>query len=79
VGSRALLDAMVKRKIPSPHQESNPRTSIVQHVASHYTEYTLGEDVKAINKDKEALSETSKEVSLRGESREDNVSSRNGG
>jgi hypothetical protein len=24
VGPRAVLDAVVKRKIPSPHQESNP-------------------------------------------------------
>jgi hypothetical protein len=26
VGPRAVLDAVVKRKIPSPHRESNPRT-----------------------------------------------------
>jgi hypothetical protein len=26
VGPRAVLDAVVRRKIPSPHQESNPRT-----------------------------------------------------
>jgi hypothetical protein len=32
VGPRAVLDAMVKRKIPSPYQESNPRTPIVQPV-----------------------------------------------
>jgi hypothetical protein len=30
VGSRAVLDAVVKRKIPSPSRESNPRTPIVQ-------------------------------------------------
>jgi hypothetical protein len=30
VGPRAVLDAVVKRKIPSPHRESNPRTPIVQ-------------------------------------------------
>jgi hypothetical protein len=30
VGSRAVLDAVVKREIPSPRWESNPRTSIVQ-------------------------------------------------
>jgi len=29
---------VVKRKIPSPHQESNPRTPIVQPVAQHYTD-----------------------------------------
>jgi hypothetical protein len=31
VGPRAILDVVVKRKIPSPHQESNPRTPIVPH------------------------------------------------
>jgi hypothetical protein len=30
VGSRAVLDAVVKRKIPSPHRKSKPRTPIVQ-------------------------------------------------
>jgi hypothetical protein len=29
VGPRAVLDAVVKRKIPSPRRESNPRTPIV--------------------------------------------------
>jgi hypothetical protein len=33
VGLRAVLDTVVKRKIPSPHRESNPRTPIVQPVA----------------------------------------------
>jgi hypothetical protein len=33
VGPRAVLDAVVKRKIPSPLRESNPRTPIVQLVA----------------------------------------------
>jgi hypothetical protein len=33
VGPRAVLDAVVKRKIPSPGRESNPRTPIVQPVA----------------------------------------------
>jgi hypothetical protein len=32
VGPRAVLDAVVKRKIPSPLWESNPRTPIVQPV-----------------------------------------------
>jgi hypothetical protein len=31
-GPRAVLDAVVKRKIPSPRRESNPRTPIVQPV-----------------------------------------------
>jgi hypothetical protein len=33
VGPRAILDAVVKRKIPSPYRELNPRTPIVQPVA----------------------------------------------
>jgi hypothetical protein len=33
VGCRAGLDAVTKRKIPSPRRESNPRTPIVQPVA----------------------------------------------
>jgi hypothetical protein len=33
LGSRAVLDAAVKRKIPSLRRESNPRTPIVQPVA----------------------------------------------
>jgi hypothetical protein len=33
VGPRIVLDAVVKRKIPSPRRESNPRTPIVQPVA----------------------------------------------
>jgi hypothetical protein len=37
VGPRAVLDAVVKRKIPSPRRESNPRTPIVQPVAQCYT------------------------------------------
>jgi hypothetical protein len=34
VGTRAVLDAVVKRRIPSPHRESNPRTPIIQTVTS---------------------------------------------
>jgi hypothetical protein len=37
VGPRAVLDAVVKRKIPSLRRESNPRTPIVQPVAQRYT------------------------------------------
>jgi hypothetical protein len=33
VGHRAVLDAVVKRKIPSPRRESNPSIPIVQPVA----------------------------------------------
>jgi hypothetical protein len=36
-GTRAVLNAVVKRTIPSPRRESNPRTPIVRHVAQHYT------------------------------------------
>jgi len=40
VGPRAVLDAVVKRKIPSPSpQESDPKTSIVQPATQHYTIY----------------------------------------
>jgi hypothetical protein len=38
VGPRAVLDAVVKRKIPSPGRESNPRTPIVLPVAQLYTD-----------------------------------------
>jgi hypothetical protein len=38
---RAGLDAVVKRKIPSPRLESNPRTPIVQPVAQRYTDWAI--------------------------------------
>jgi hypothetical protein len=41
VGPRAGLDAVVKRKIPSPRRESNPTTPIVQSVAQCYTDLTI--------------------------------------
>jgi hypothetical protein len=41
VGPRAVLDTMVKRKIPSPRRESNPRTPIVQPVAQRYTDWAI--------------------------------------
>jgi hypothetical protein len=41
VGPRAVLDAAVKRKIPSPSREWNPRTSIVQPVAQRYTDWAI--------------------------------------
>jgi hypothetical protein len=40
VGSRAILDAVVKRKIHSPLRESNPRTPIVPSCIG----YTAAED-----------------------------------
>jgi hypothetical protein len=41
VGPRTGLKAVVKRKIPSPRRESNPRTPIVQPVAQQYTDWTI--------------------------------------
>jgi hypothetical protein len=41
VDPRAVLDVVVKRKIPSPQRESNPRTPILQPVASHYTDRAM--------------------------------------
>jgi hypothetical protein len=41
VGPRAVLDAVVKRKIPSPRRESNPTTPIVQPVAQRYTDWAI--------------------------------------
>jgi hypothetical protein len=38
VGRKDGLDAVVKRKIPSPLQDLIPDHPIVQVVASHYTE-----------------------------------------
>jgi hypothetical protein len=37
MGPRAVLDAVVKRKIPSYGRESNPRTPIVQPTAQRYS------------------------------------------
>jgi hypothetical protein len=41
VGPRAVLEAVVKRKIPSPRRQSNPRNSIVQPVAQRYTDWAI--------------------------------------
>jgi hypothetical protein len=41
VGPRTVLDAVVKRKIPSPHRESKPRTPVVQPVAQRYTDWAI--------------------------------------
>jgi hypothetical protein len=38
VGPGAVLDAVVKRKIPCLCRESNPRTPIVQPTAQRYTD-----------------------------------------
>jgi hypothetical protein len=41
VGPRAVLETVVKRKIPSPRRESNPRTPIVQPVVQRYTDLAI--------------------------------------
>jgi hypothetical protein len=41
MGPRAVLDAVVKRKIPSLRRESNPRTPIVQPIAQRYTDWAI--------------------------------------
>jgi hypothetical protein len=41
VGPIAVLDTEVKKKIPSPRQESKSRTSIVQPVAQLYTDLAI--------------------------------------
>jgi hypothetical protein len=41
VSPRAVPDAVVKRKIPSPRRESNPRTPIVQSIAQRYTDRAI--------------------------------------
>jgi hypothetical protein len=38
VGPRAVVDAVAKRKIPSPRRESKPRTPIVQPAAQRCTD-----------------------------------------
>jgi hypothetical protein len=41
VGPRAVLDAVVKGKIPSPCRESNPRTATAQSAAQRYTDWAI--------------------------------------
>jgi hypothetical protein len=38
---RAILDTVVKRKIPNPRWKSNPRTPIVQPVTQRYTDIAV--------------------------------------
>jgi hypothetical protein len=38
MGTRDVLDAVMKRKIPNLRRKSNPRTPIVQPVAQRYTD-----------------------------------------
>jgi hypothetical protein len=48
VGPKTVLDAVVKRKILSLHQKSNPRTPIVQPVAQRYTDWAITALLKEI-------------------------------
>jgi hypothetical protein len=41
VGSRAVLNAVVKVNTPSSRRESNPRIPIVQPVAQRYTDWAI--------------------------------------
>jgi hypothetical protein len=41
VSPKTYLDAVVKRKIPSPRRESNPDHLIVQPVAQRYTDWAI--------------------------------------
>jgi hypothetical protein len=41
MGPRAVLEAVVKRKILSPRRESNSRTPIVQPVVQSYTDWVI--------------------------------------
>jgi hypothetical protein len=50
VGPRAVLDAVVKRKIPSPRRESNPRTP--DRLARSLVLYRLSYHVRMTENDK---------------------------
>jgi hypothetical protein len=50
VDPRAVLDAVVKRKIPTPRRESNPRTPTVQPVAQRYTDGSMDRWVDELTK-----------------------------
>jgi hypothetical protein len=41
VSPRAVLDAVAKRKVPSPRRESNPRTPIIRPIALRYTDWAI--------------------------------------
>jgi hypothetical protein len=38
MGLRAVLDVVVRKKIPSPLRDSNPRAPILQPVLQRYTD-----------------------------------------
>jgi hypothetical protein len=41
VGPKALLDVAVKRKIPSPQQESDPRNTVYRSIRKHVNYFTI--------------------------------------
>jgi hypothetical protein len=47
VGPRAVLDEVVKRKIPSPRRESN--SPVIQPVAQRYTDWAIPVPLEIIN------------------------------
>jgi hypothetical protein len=49
VGPRAVLDTVVKRKIPCRCREWNPRTPIIQPVAQRYTDWAITAPIISIN------------------------------
>jgi hypothetical protein len=51
VGPRAILDVVVKRKIPSPRQELNPITLIIQPVAQRYTDWAITTSIAELKKE----------------------------
>jgi hypothetical protein len=73
VGPRAVLDVVVKRKIPSPHRESNPRTPIVQPIAQRYTELSRLGDIRHAYNNLDETPEGKRSVGTPGHKREDNI------
>jgi hypothetical protein len=51
MGPRTVLDAVVKRKIPSPRRESNPRIPIVYPVAQRYNDRAIAAVTKKLRED----------------------------
>jgi hypothetical protein len=51
VGSRADLDAVVKRKIPRPPRKSNPITPIIQPVVQRYTDWIITAPLSTVGVD----------------------------
>jgi hypothetical protein len=49
VGPKSVLDAVVKRKIPSSRRESNPKTPLVQSEDQRYTDSAITALTKCLN------------------------------